>query len=100
MPQISVVCTQNPPGGLVTAALWVVGGVDGERDPLELYGGGGEGFVRREVVAISHAVKGRVQPSAAWSGPPVSNGIERGALEEPTQAKPGLEWATADQLRG
>src|SRR5437879_4779104 len=63
--------------------------------------GGDEGFVRREVVAVAHAaegdgdgarrgveVAGGVQPSAAWSGPPVSNGIERGALEEPTQARP------------
>ena len=64
----------KPPGGLVAAALWVVGGVDGERDPIELYGGGDEGLVRREVVAIAHAVKcgGRA----------------------PTQANPGLEWAT------
>jgi hypothetical protein len=29
-----------------------------------------------------------------------SNGIERGTLEEPTQAKPGLEWATADPVTG
>ena len=42
----------------------------------------------RGVVSRWRAVACSVQPSAAWSRPPVSNGIERGALEEPTQARP------------
>jgi hypothetical protein len=42
----------------------------------------------RSVVSRWRAVSCGVQTSAAWSGPPVSNGIERCALEEPTQASP------------